>query len=324
MNIQRVGGGLRYNHATIVQRYSAATRFAEDVGQSEPFIIAGLFQRDHIVQDIQRIVGHGHQLHGFAFLRRIAHLAAIHAQIQRFGGPAILCHLLAHRGGVIVIGHHHQVILVDLLILLDASRVDGVVNRKSADNQRCATSHAAHGHNQTRLESEDIARSDFAEEVQPAPYRANPLQQYASARFRCLRPHQRGGRVPYLLATGERGGHAHADHEQHDAGRAVQPVVFKSHTGQYIQSLNHHHQECRDAEESDQQTDAAADQAGEQREQQIPAGHGESAIAESKVGADKSAVFLDHAGHGGQAHEHGDQQEHNRECAADGFDGTDV
>ena len=235
-----------------------------------------------------------------------------------------MCHLLAHRGGVIVIGHDHQVILVDLLILLDASRVDGVVNRKSADNQRCATSHAAHGHNQTRLESEDIARSDFAEEVQPAPYRANPLQQYASARLRRLRAHQRGGRVPYLLAAGERGDHAHTDHEQHDAGRAVQPVVFKSHTGQYIQSLNHHHQECRDAEESDQQTDAAADQAGEQREQQIPAGHGESAIAESKVGADKSAVFLDHAGHGGQAHEHGDQQEHNRECAADGFDGTDV
>ena len=72
------------------------------------------------------------------------------------------------------------------------------------------------------------------------------------------------------------------------------------------------------------QTDAAADQAGEQREQQVARRDRQPPVAEPHVRADERAVLFDHARHGSQAHHHSDHQKHDRERVAERLDGIKV
>ena len=51
----------------------------------------------------------------------------------------------------------------------------------------------------------------------------------------------------------------HADDEQRDACRPVQPIVFELYAGHRVQSLDHQQQERRNAEEADHQSQSAAD-----------------------------------------------------------------
>ena len=208
--------------------------------------------------------------------------------------------------------------------MLDAEVGDGVVDGQAADDQRGAAGDAADRHDEARLEAEDVARGHFAEEADAIPDRPNPFQQNARAGARRFRTHQRGGRLPHFLHTRVDGGGEHADHEQRDAERAVQPVVFQPQTGHHIHALQYDQQERRNAKEAGDQAEAAADEAGEQREQQVARRDRQPPVAEPHVRADERAVLFDHARHGGQAHHHGHQQEHNRERVAERLDGVEV
>ena len=61
----------------------------------------------------------------------------------------------------------------------------------------------------------------------------------------------------------------HADHEQRDSGRSVQPVVCQAYVRHHIQASQYDEQERRNAKEACDQAESTADQAGEQREQQV-------------------------------------------------------
>ena len=88
--------------------------------------------------------------------------------------------------------------------------------------------------------------------------------------------------------------------------------------------MQYDQQERRNAKEAGDQAEAAADEAGEQREQQVARRDRQPPVAEPHVRADERAVLFDHARHGGQAHHHGHQQEHNRERVAERLDGVEV
>ena len=94
--------------------------------------------------------------------------------------------------------------------------------------------------------------------------------------------------------------------------------------GHHIHALQYDQQERRNAKEAGDQAEAAADEAGEQREQQVARRDRQPPVAEPHVRADERAVLFDHARHGGQAHHHGHQQEHNRERVAERLDGVEV
>ena len=214
--------------------------------------------------------------------------------------------------------------MVDVAVLLDSKVGDGVIDGEAADDKRGAAGHAADRHDQTRLETEDVARGHFAEEAHAIPNRPDPFQQNARAGTWRFRPHQFGGRQTHLPHARVDGGGEHADHEQRDAERTVQPVVFQMHAGHHVHALQYDQQERRNAKEAREQAEATADEAGEHREQQVARRHHETPVTKPHVGTDERAVLLDHARHGGQAHHHGHYQEHNRERVAERLDGVKV
>ena len=300
--------GLRYDHAVVVQAYRALrvgstirVRFSR-IGHLGPVFTrlvvrfsrigqrrrrgrrSGLpaeqrlrtihptgthrLQRDHLAELAAFTVGHGNQLNAFA--PRIAgQITRFNAHVHARRDATIRSDFLPHRISVIIVRDHHQIVLIHVLILFRAQCGNGVVDRKSAHNQRGAAGHAADRHDQTRFEAENVARRDFAEEAHAIPQRLDTLQQNARSCTRRFRTHETGRLLPHFLRARIHGCSKHADHEQRDSGRSVQPVVFQAYVRHHIQASQYDKQERWNAKEAYNQAESTADQAGEQREQQV-------------------------------------------------------
>ena len=149
--------------------------------------------------------------------------------------------------------------MVDVLVLLGSERGDGVVDGEAAHNQRRAARHPADGHQQAAFEAEYVARGDLVEEAEPPPQRADAFEQDARAGLRRFRLHELRRALPQSPGAGDDRCDDHADDEQCDACRPVQPIVFELYAGHRVQSLDHQQQERRNAEEADHQSQSAAD-----------------------------------------------------------------
>ena len=159
--------GLRYDHAVIAQTYR--------IGRTIHPTGAHRLQRDHLAELAAFTVGHGNQLNAFA--PRIAgQITRFNAHVHARRDVTIRSDFLPHRISVIIVRDHHQIVLIHVLILFRAQCGNGVVDRKSAHNQRGAAGHAADRHDQTRFETENVARRDFAEEAHAIPQRLDTLQ----------------------------------------------------------------------------------------------------------------------------------------------------
>ena len=283
--------GLRYYHAVITQAYrvlrtgsTIRVRFCRIGHRRRRGRRSGLpaeqrlrtvhptgvhrLQRDHLAELAAFTVGHGNQLNAFA--PRIAgQITRFNAHVHARRDATIRSNFLPHRISIVIVRDHHQIVPIHVLILFRAQRGNGVVDRKSAHNQRGAAGHAADRHDQTRFEAENVARRDFAEEAHAIPQRLDTLQQNARSCTRRFRTHETGRLLPHFLRARIHGCSKHADHEQRDSGRSVQPVVFQAYVRHHIQASQYDKQERRNAKEAYNQAESTADQAGEQREQQV-------------------------------------------------------
>ena len=227
--------GLRYDHAVVAQAYRALrvgstihVRFSRIGHRRRRGRRSGLpaeqrlraihptgahrLQRDHLAELAAFTVGHGNQLNAFA-TRIAGQITRFNAHVHARRDATIRSNFLPHRISIVIVRDHHQIVPIHVLILFRAQCGDGVVDRKSAHNQRGAAGHAADRHDQARFEAENVACRDFAEKAHAIPQRLDTLQQNARSCTRCFRTHETGRFLSHFLRARIHGCGKHADYE---------------------------------------------------------------------------------------------------------------
>ena len=169
-------------------------------------------QRDHFAELAALTVGHGNQLNAFA-TRIAGQITRFNANVHARRDTTIRNDFLPHRISIVIVRNHHQIVLIHVPILFRAQCGNGVVDRKSAHNQRGAAGHAADRHNQARFEAENVTCRDFAKEAHAIPQRLDTLQQNARSCTRRFRTHEIGRLLSHFLRARIHGCGKHADYE---------------------------------------------------------------------------------------------------------------
>ena len=208
-----------------------------------------------------------------------------------------------------------------MLVLARCERLDGVLNRETADEERRTAHDAEDGHGKALLIAEEVARGHFVEEPEAPPKRADMLEENARSRSRRARAHERRGRFGEVLAAGDERRPRDACHERHDAKDGVEQVEVQAEEGQQVHGLEDIEQHVGDDHKP---SDIADDAADERRGTRIDEVLGEDArvrVAERLVEANEPALLFYHARRRGETHKNGYNEEDDRDDAGDGLDG---
>ena len=213
----------------------------------------------------------------------------------------------------------------DGVVVLDRPElvVDDVPNRimqaEADEHQRRAAADADEGHEETPLVAEDVPAGDLPGERHPPPQRSDVFEQDTLAGLRRTRQHQPGGGLAQAGHHGEPGaqqGHADAETAGEQCGARLDGQRQRRRGHRVDDGVRPHDDIRQDLAQRGDADDGSGD-ARRGRVGQILAGDGAGAVAERLVGADLDALVLHHAGHGGQGHECGHQEEHGREHVGD-------
>ena len=213
----------------------------------------------------------------------------------------------------------------DGVVVLDRSELvvddvpDRIVQAEPDQHQRRAAADADDGHEEAPFVAEDVPAGDLPGERHPPPQRSDVFEQDAFAGLRRPRQHQSGGGLAQAGHHGEPGaqqGHADAETSGEQCGARLDGQRQRRRGHRVDDGVRPHDDIRQDLAEHGDADDGSGD-ARRGRVGQVLAGDGGGAVAERLVGADLDALVLHHAGHGGQGHERGHQEEHGREHVGD-------
>ena len=107
------------------------------------------------------LLGHHHKLDALASLI-VRQITGFDTYVHGRSRTPVRSQLRPHCIRIGIVRNDHHIVSVDIAILFDAKFRHGVVDREPAYDQRRASGNASDRHDQARLETEDIARSNLA------------------------------------------------------------------------------------------------------------------------------------------------------------------
>ena len=204
-------------------------------------------------------------------------------------------------------------------VLLGRKRDRRITDAHTANHKRRTARDAKDGHKGALFVAEQVTRCHLIQKAHAAPDKADALEQDARAGARGLGAHERGWGLGHLVAAGDNRGAHHAHGKQRHRHDRRHDVVRKQHLGQRVHVVEHRKQEQRQAHESDDVAEHAANQTRPQRVVHIFGQDTPARIAERLVQTNERALLLDHTCGGGEADEHSDDKEDEREHRGDGL-----
>ena len=213
------------------------------------------------------------------------------------------------------IGGHadNSVVVIELAVLLVDDVVDGVLQPQACEQERRAAGDAHDCHDKATLVAEEVARGDLPGERQATPHGADTLEQNALARLGRARKHEerrsltqrRGGSEPsrdYGDSHAEpRGGGGHGGVDRAGATRDGVDDRIGTH--------DEPGQELRERDDTDDRADSARHDGVDK----VLRGDARLAVAKRLERADKHALLLHHARHGGKRDKRCHEEEQKRE-----------
>ena len=163
-------------------------------------------------------VGRHHQVDVHLALGAVL-AGGFHRHGQRVDGVFLIIKVVVDGtalGGFLFGDDGHEIVVVDIAVLLGDDGVQRVGDAEARHQQRGTARHTDDGHPETLFVAQQVAAGDFPAEGQAAPQRGDALQQDALARLGCARQHKGGG----VLLQGGAAGQRRDAHGKHNEGAA--------------------------------------------------------------------------------------------------------